>query len=118
VGATPFGRQFGANLAHHRRRAGLTQEDLADLAALHRTAVGQLERGERIPRADTFLKLATSLCIDSSRLLDGIVWTPPRLDTGSFGFEEVHGPSDSAPPGIRTAVRAEVRPGVRTEVRT
>jgi len=86
VGATPFGRRFGANLAHHRRKAGLTQEDLADLAALHRTAVGQLERGERVPRADTLLKLATSLRIHPGRLLDGIVWTPPRLDTGSFGF--------------------------------
>lgn len=95
MGATRFGRRFGANLAHHRPRAGLTQEDLADLAALHRTAVGQLERGERIPRADTLLKLATSLRIDPARLLDGIVWTPPRLDTGSFGFEEVDGPLSS-----------------------
>ena len=96
--ATPFGQRFGANLAHHRRRAGLTQEDLAYLAALHRTAVGQLERGERIPRADTLLKLGTSLGVDPGRLLDGIVWTPPRLDRGGFGFAEV-GDDDALPAG-------------------
>lgn len=85
--ATQFAERFGANLAHHRRAAGISQELLGDLAALHRTAVGQLERGERVARADTLVKLAAALGVDANALLEGIVWTPPRLATGSFGFE-------------------------------
>jgi transcriptional regulator with XRE-family HTH domain len=89
--APQFAERFGVNVAHHRRAAGISQELLGDLAALHRTAVGQLERGERVARADTLVKLAASLGIDANTLLEGIVWTPPRLDTGSFGFEDVVG---------------------------
>jgi transcriptional regulator with XRE-family HTH domain len=91
--AAGFAQRFGANLASRRRAARLSQEELSDLAALHHTAVGQLERGERIPRADTLLKLATVLGVDASALLAGIVWTPPQIDRGSFGIEQPGGES-------------------------
>jgi transcriptional regulator with XRE-family HTH domain len=87
---TQFAERFGANIAQRRRVAGISQELLGDLAALHRTAVGQLERGERVARADTLVKLAAALHVDANTLLEGIVWTPPRLDTGSFRFEGVN----------------------------
>src|SRR6185503_16551135 len=45
-GAGPFAARFGANLAYCRNRAGgLSQEELGMRAEMHRTAVGQLERG-------------------------------------------------------------------------
>jgi transcriptional regulator with XRE-family HTH domain len=88
---TQFAECLGANLAHRRRAAGISQELLGDLAALHRTAVGQLERGERVARADTLVKLAAALGVDANTLLEGIIWTPPRLDTGSFGFNDPGG---------------------------
>jgi transcriptional regulator with XRE-family HTH domain len=91
MGRTQFADRLGANLAHHRRAIGISQELLGDLAALHRTAVGQLERGERIARSDTLVKLASGLGVDANTLLEGIVWTPPQLDTGSFGFEDSDG---------------------------
>jgi len=49
--------RLGANLAYCRRRATLPQEELAVMASLHRTAVGQIERGERVCRVDTLIKL-------------------------------------------------------------
>lgn len=42
--------QFGRNLTYCRKRAKLSREELAVRASLHRTAVGQLERGERVAR--------------------------------------------------------------------
>jgi transcriptional regulator with XRE-family HTH domain len=90
--ATRFAERFGSNLAYRRRAAGISQELLAELASLHRTAVGQLERGERVARADTLVKLAAALGVDANALLEGIVWTSPRRDTGSFGFEDAGGP--------------------------
>ncbi len=80
-----FAEQFGNNLAHHRHKAKLSQEELGVRASLHRTAVGQLERGERIPRADTVVKLAGSLRVACGDLLDGLTWTPGGTVAGHFG---------------------------------
>lgn len=80
--------QFGRNVAYCRRRAKLSQEDLAVLASLHRTAVGQLERGERAPRLDTIIKLAGSLQIDPGELLAGLPqWRPGETVAGRFEVE-------------------------------
>lgn len=76
--------QFGRNLAHCRRRAKLSQEELAVRASLHRTAVGQLERGERVARVDTVVKLAGSLGIAAGELFDGMGWTPGGTRLGGF----------------------------------
>lgn len=53
-----FAGRFGANLLYCRERANLSQEELGMRAELHRTAVGQLERGDRVARTDTLVKLA------------------------------------------------------------
>jgi transcriptional regulator with XRE-family HTH domain len=79
--------QFGHNLAYCRRRAKLSQEELSVRASLHRTAVGQLERGERVARVDTLIKLAGSLGIPPGDLLDGMGWEPGGTRFGSFNFE-------------------------------
>jgi len=76
--------QFGRNLAYCRRRAKLSQEELAVRASLHRTAVGQLERGERVARVDTVVKLAGSLSIPPGELLDGMGWSPGGTRVGTF----------------------------------
>ncbi len=65
--------QLGNNLRRHRRRAGLTQERLAEVCDLHRTEIGLLERGKRSPRLDTLVILARGLDLSSpSELLEGI----------------------------------------------
>jgi transcriptional regulator with XRE-family HTH domain len=76
--------QFGRNLAYCRRRAKLSQEELAVRASLHRTAVGQLERGERVARVDTVVKLAGSLGIPPGELFDGMGWDPGGTRLGRF----------------------------------
>ncbi len=78
------GDQLGANLAYCRRRAKLSQEELAVMASLHRTAVGQIERGERVCRVDTLVKLAGSLDIPPGDLLDGMGWDPGGTRIGQY----------------------------------
>jgi len=76
--------QFGSNLARRRKRAHLSQEELAVRASLHRTAIGQLERGERTARIDTLIKLAGSLDLPPGELLDGLSWIPGGTRLGRF----------------------------------
>jgi DNA-binding XRE family transcriptional regulator len=61
----------GENLARHRKRADLSQEELGLKASLHRTEISLLERGVRVPRVDTLVKLAGALEVQPSALLDG-----------------------------------------------
>lgn len=70
--------RFGTNLLRCRRRAALSQEQLAELSGLHRTEIGLLESGARVPRLDTLVKLKCSLEVSAEELLDGIEWLPAR----------------------------------------
>lgn len=66
--------QFAANLRHHRKQAGLSQEALADICDLHRTEISLLERCKRSPRLETIVILARGLQLASpGELLEGIV---------------------------------------------
>lgn len=76
--------KFGENLLILRRRAGLSQESLGFAAGLHRTEIGQLERGDRLPRIDTLLKLAGSLSVPPGDLLKGIAYKPGHTRPGRF----------------------------------
>jgi transcriptional regulator with XRE-family HTH domain len=78
------GQRFGANLIRCRERAGLSQEALGGRASLHRTAIGLLEKGARMPRIDTLIKLATALNVEPADLLDGIEWEPGTMSPGRF----------------------------------
>jgi len=76
--------QFGTNLARCRKRTGLSQEETALRASLHRTEVGLVERGERLPRIDTVVKLASALDASLDDLTEGIEWTPGMIQPGQF----------------------------------
>jgi len=79
-----FAIRFGKNLVHCRKRAGLSQEEVGFRASLHRTEVGMLERGIRLPRIDTLIKLAGAIEVEPAELLDGLHWTPGSRPVGEF----------------------------------
>lgn len=64
--------RFAANLRRAREKAGMTQEELADAAELHRTAISFLERAAREPRMWTLVTLGRALRIPPAELLRGI----------------------------------------------
>lgn len=76
--------QFGSNLRRARKRADLSQEELAWGASVHRTEISQLERGLRTARIDTVAKLAGTLEVDPGQLFEGIAWTPGGVRYGRF----------------------------------
>lgn len=76
--------RFGQNLRRARRRADLSQEELAVRASLHRTEIGLLEGGHRVARVDTLVKLAGSIGVPPAELLEGIHWTVGDTKSGAF----------------------------------
>jgi transcriptional regulator with XRE-family HTH domain len=60
---------FRRILRELRKHRGLTQEALAFDAGLHRTAIGLLERGQRVPSLSTLYKLAGPLGVPPSAIL-------------------------------------------------
>jgi transcriptional regulator with XRE-family HTH domain len=79
--------RFGRNLARCRRQADMSQEELGALASLHRTEIGMLERGGRLARIDTLIKLAGALEIAPGDLLDGLDWRPGPPRVGQFKID-------------------------------
>jgi transcriptional regulator with XRE-family HTH domain len=61
--------RFAANLRATRKEKGLSQEELAAIAGLHRTYVGAIERGERNVSIDNIERLAIALGLDVVDLL-------------------------------------------------
>ncbi len=76
--------RFGDNLVCCRKRANISQEELGYLASVHRTEISQLERGLRIPRIDTLVKIRDGLELTADDLLVGISWTPGNYRPGGF----------------------------------
>jgi transcriptional regulator with XRE-family HTH domain len=85
-GSAEVARRFGQNLRSIREEAGLSQERLGLRASLHRTEIGLLERGARVPRIDTLVKLACGLDIGADLLIAGIEWCPGDADPGAFAL--------------------------------
>ena len=64
--------EFGRRVRARRNELGLSQEALADIARLHWTFVGQVERGRRNLTLHNILRLAAALDIDPGELIRGI----------------------------------------------
>jgi transcriptional regulator with XRE-family HTH domain len=76
--------QFGDNLVRARKSADMSQDELSVRASVHRTEISQLERGLRVARIDTLVKISGSLEVDPGDLLVGIVWSPGDRLVGRF----------------------------------
>jgi transcriptional regulator with XRE-family HTH domain len=80
--------RLGRNVFLARRRAGFSQEELGALASLHRSHIGFIEIGQRLPRADTLIKLASALAVGVEELVAGIEWIiPAPARSGSFAVQ-------------------------------
>lgn len=61
---------FGQNLRRKRETLGISQEDLAEKAGLHRTYIGSVERGERNVSIDNMERLAVAVGSNIEQLLE------------------------------------------------
>lgn len=61
--------RFATRVRAERERLGISQEELADRAGLHRTYLGGVERGERNLGLINLFRIARALGVPASELL-------------------------------------------------
>ena len=66
---TAIKKQFGARIRELRLDKGLSQEELAFKAGVHRTYLGGIERGERNPSLKNIAAIAKALGVALPELL-------------------------------------------------
>jgi len=66
----PILQIFGSNVQKYRKERQLSQEKLAELAGLHRTYIGMIERAEKNITLCNIEKIAKALNIEIKDLLE------------------------------------------------
>jgi len=69
---TSLNKAFGTAIRRRREALGLSQEQLAYQAELHRTYISLIERGLRNASIETIIKLAKALSTTGSQLLKDV----------------------------------------------
>lgn len=67
---------IGKNIRKYRLMKKFRQEDLAEKAGLTTNYIGMVERGEKIPSLETFIKILNALSVSGDMVLTDV------LDTG------------------------------------
>ena len=70
-------KEFGARIRQIRNDRGWSQEELADRAALHRTYIGSVERGEQNLSLVNIERLAVTLAVSLAELFSPFTDQPP-----------------------------------------
>lgn len=66
-------RDVGLRIKENREIKGLTQEELAALVDLSPTHISVIERGQKVPKLDTFVAIANALDVSADNLLRDVV---------------------------------------------
>lgn len=62
-------KQIGKRIQKHREALGMKQEELAEYVNLSPNYMSAIERGAKIPRLETFIRIANALNVPSDLLL-------------------------------------------------
>ena len=64
---------IGLNIKKKRESRAWNQEELAAETNLSASYIGMIERGEKIPKLETFIRRANALDATSDELLEGVI---------------------------------------------
>ncbi len=69
---------MGKRLAERRKSAGLTQEQLAEMAELTNNYISNIENGRSVPSVETLVDLCEALRTTPDAILSGVSLTSPE----------------------------------------
>lgn len=68
-------RMIGKRIRFYRESKKWTQEEFAEKVGLSLTYIGMLERGDKIPKLETFIRIANTLEVSADMLLADVLTT-------------------------------------------
>ena len=68
-------KKFGDRVRELRKINNWSQEKLAEETSLHKNYIGMVERGEKIPSLETFIKIVNALGVSSDMVLTDVLET-------------------------------------------
>lgn len=80
--ASDAAARVGSHIAEHRKRRGLTQDEVAALTSIDSSNLRAYEHGRAMPSVLTLVRIAQALGISPGDLLDGL--TPEHFATSTL----------------------------------
>ena len=68
-------KSIGKRIRQYRKACNMKQEDLAEKTNLSVTYIGMIERGEKLPKLETFISIVNALDVSADVLLADVVKT-------------------------------------------
>lgn len=68
-------KMIGKRIRFYRESKKWTQEEFAEKVGLSLTYIGMLERGDKIPKLETFIRIANTLEVSADMLLADVLTT-------------------------------------------
>ena len=78
---------IGKRIRKARERKGWRQEDFAEKIGLNVTYTGMIERGDKVPRLETFITIANVLGVSADQLLADVLDTGYNVKSSSMTEE-------------------------------
>lgn len=70
IDLSKLSKEFGKKIKIERIKREISQEDLAELADLHRTTMWSIESGKNMPNLETIARLANALNMTLPEIMD------------------------------------------------
>ena len=98
---------IGKRIRKYREAKGWRQEDFAEKIGLSVTYTGMIERGEKVPKLETFITIANTLGVSSDLLLADVLSTGYSIKSSEM-TDEIASLSPSERDRIYSVVNAMI----------
>ena len=99
---------IGKRIRKYREAKGWRQEDFAERIGLSVTYTGMIERGEKVPKLETFITIANALEVSADLLLVDVLSTGYNVKSSEM-TEEISSLSPSERDRIYSVVNAMIK---------
>ena len=99
---------IGKRIRKYREAKGWRQEDFAEKIGLSVTYTGMIERGEKVPKLETFITIANALEVSADLLLTDVLTTGYHIKSSEI-TEEISSLKPSERDRIYSVVNAMIR---------
>lgn len=86
-------KSIGRNIRQCRESKGIKRETLAEMSNLSVSYMSALERGEKLPKLDTFIRIANTLEVSSDTLLCGVLAVQNKIVASALFQQLSHLPA-------------------------